>query len=49
MRQIVALSRVALLLSLQATAQQPTDFSGVGEMDPSRSASALQATPSTSG
>ena len=45
MRQIIALSPVALLLSLQATAQQPTDFSGVWEMDPSRSASALQATP----
>ncbi len=45
MRQMIELSRVALLLSLQATAQQPTDFSGVWEMDPSRSASALQATP----
>jgi hypothetical protein len=45
MRQMIELSRVALLLSLQATAQPPTDFSGVWEMDPSRSASALQATP----
>ena len=45
MGQIIGLCCVALLLSLQATAQQPADFSGVWEMDPSRSASALQATP----
>jgi hypothetical protein len=44
MRQIIALSCVALL-SLQATVQQPTDFSGVWEMDASRSVSALQGTP----
>jgi hypothetical protein len=45
MRQIIVLLSVPLLFSLHATAQQSTDFSGVWEMDRSRSASALQATP----
>ena len=34
-----------LLLSLQASAQDTTDFSGVWQMDPSRSESAHQAVP----
>ena len=46
MRQIkFALSTTVLLFSLHATAQEPIDFSGVWQMDPSRSASAHQATP----
>ena len=40
-----ALSTTALLFSLHATAQEPIDFSGVWQMDPSRSESAHQATP----
>lgn len=44
MRQIIALSCVALLCTL-ATAQPAPDFSGVWEMDRSRSASALQGIP----
>ena len=34
-----------LIFSLHATAQEPIDFSGVWQMDPSRSESAHQATP----
>ena len=46
MRQIkFALSTTVLLFSLHATAQEPIDFSGVWQMDPSRSESAHQATP----
>lgn len=46
MQQIrFALSTMALLLSVQGSAQEPTDFSGVWQMDPSRSESAHQATP----
>ena len=45
MRQMITLPGVALLFAFHASAQQPTDFAGVWEMDPSRSASALQGTP----
>jgi hypothetical protein len=46
MRQIkFALSTTVLLFSLHATAQEAIDFSGVWQMDPSRSESAHQATP----
>jgi hypothetical protein len=41
----LALSTTVLLFSLQAPAQAPIDFSGVWQMDPSRSESAHQATP----
>jgi hypothetical protein len=46
MQQILfAMSAVALGLSLQGSAQDPPDFSGVWRMDPSRSESAHQAVP----
>ena len=46
MRQMMlAMSTMALGLSLQGSAQEPADFSGVWRMDPSRSESAHQAAP----
>ena len=46
MQQIkFALSTTVLLFSLKAAAEAPIDFSGVWQMDPSRSESAHQATP----
>ena len=46
MQQIrFTLSTMAFLFSLQGTAQETTDFSGVWQMDPSRSESAHQAVP----
>src|SRR5712671_3714484 len=46
MQQIrFTISTMALLFSLQGSAQQRTDFSGVWQMDPSRSESAHQAVP----
>ena len=46
MQQIrLSLPTMALLFSLQSSTQETTDFSGVWEMDPSRSESAHQAVP----
>src|SRR5438477_7103947 len=46
MQQIrFTLSTMALLFSLQGSAQDPAGFSGVWQMDPSRSDSAHQAVP----